>query len=90
MISVPNKTLQTVHHLRTAGLEIFHLTTADPLGPAVRHATPSGLTMDAKSLFDSVKKEPATHSVACKRTAVELQVLRHTGTVLQWESSERQ
>ena len=30
---------------------------ADPLGPAVRHATPSGLVIDAKSLYDSVKKE---------------------------------
>ena len=52
--------------------------TADSLGPAVRHAPPSALAIDAKSLYDSVKKESAMHGAACKRTAAELQVLRQT------------
>ena len=67
---------------------------ANPLRPAVRHARLSGLVIDAKSFYDSGKKESATHSVACKRTAAELRVLRqtlrHTGTVLRWVSSESQ
>ncbi len=60
----------------------------------VRTTSPSALVVDAKSLYDSVKKETPVQSAACKRTAVELIVLRQTlkvtASVLRWVSSERQ
>ena len=43
---------------------------ADPLGAAVRHATPFGLVIVAKSLYDSVKKESTMRSATCKRSGV--------------------
>ncbi len=40
------------------------------LDPMLRARAPSGLVIDAKSLYDSVKKEIPVQSTACKRTAV--------------------
>jgi len=55
---------------------------------------PSALVIDAKALYDTYHKETTVLGTACKRTAIELlvlkQTLRETGSVMRWVSSERQ
>ena len=50
--------------------------------------------VDAKSLYDAVRKEAPVQGAACKRTAIEMLGLRQSmmsfGAVLRWVSSERQ
>ena len=52
------------------------------------------MVVDAKPLYDSLKKEALVQGAACNRTAVEQLVLKHvpkeTHSIVRWVSSERQ
>jgi len=73
---------------------LLHQPDQHVMASSLRTACPSALAIDAKSMYDAVKKDTAIQSASCKRTAVELvvlkQTLRQTGSVLRWVSSERQ
>jgi hypothetical protein len=75
-----------MRHPRTSGPKL--------LEPALRQTIPSALVVDAKSLYDAYHKESTIQASTCKRTAIEMLVLKQTlqltSTVLRWVSSERQ
>jgi hypothetical protein len=73
---------------------LLHQPDQHVMASSLRTACPSALAIDAKSMYDAIKKDTATQSAYCKRTAMELvvlkQTLRQAGSVLRWVSNERQ
>ena len=68
--------------------------TTDLLATELRVRRPSVLAVDAKSLYDALKRESVVSGATCTRSAVQQLVLKQTlqvtGTPIRWVSSERQ
>ncbi len=73
---------------------LLHQREQPVLSPSLRTTGLSALASDAKSMYDAAAKDTAIKSATHKHAAAELlvfkQILRQTGCILRWASSERQ